>query len=88
MLASIFFPQENDFPFELSNGIVIEVNSLCASRTFLKYGFLSGITSIKRKPRAADITIVRDEYARLLPVYNKKIIDDDWKKSIFAALSD
>lgn len=85
MLATILFSQENDF-FELSNGRVIEVNSLCASRTFMKYGVLSGITCVKSKPPVVDITIVRDEYARLLSAYNKKIIaDDDWKKSFLRA---
>lgn len=79
-IASRLFGQENDF-FLLNNGVILEINSLCGTRTFTKFGYLDGIKRVR--PQKADFTIVRDEKERLLSAYNKKIIvNDDWKKSL------
>lgn len=77
-LTKHLFKQSNDF-FRLKNGLVLEINSLCGTRTFTKFGYLNDIKAVE--PQIADITIIRDEKERLLSAYNKKIIaKDDWKK--------
>ena len=79
MAFNLLFNQENDH-FKSSDGLVVEVNSLCGSRSFVAFGHLDGFERIK--PQRADITIVRDENLRLLSAFNKKIVArDDWRKA-------
>jgi hypothetical protein len=79
MKLNLLFNQENDH-FKSSDGIVVEVNSLCGSRSFVAFGHLDGFKRIK--PQRADITIIRDESLRLLSAFNKKIVArDDWRKT-------
>ena len=79
-IAMLFFSQSNDF-FLLRDGTVLEINSLCGTRTFKKYGYLDGIKRVQQQK--ADYTIIRDERERLLSAYNKKVISrDDWRKSL------
>jgi len=81
----MIFRQVNDF--FLINDIVVEVNSLCGTRTFYsmsKDGLIKTIKTNGKKTETADITIIRNEEDRMLSAYNKKILGrySDIKKNV------
>lgn len=79
----LIFNQDNDY-YLLKDGKILEINSLCATRTFKKFSKFDDAKLVK--PCKADYTIVRSENDRLLSAYNKKIVaKDDWKKIILRA---
>jgi hypothetical protein len=78
---------QNIESFISQRGVVVGVNPLCGTRTFLKLTSID-LLSLNKKGLSLDAVIVRDEYERILSAYNKKVQSrNDFKKDILRQLS-